>query len=138
MQKFKVAGIVPCYNHEKWVLDAIYSLANQTYKPYEIIVIDDNSTDDSYNKIKSLIYKPKIHNKPDKITGILKSSGGIPLFIGQHREGLAGDRGGIVRRRGTDPPGQAIPRRYQGQRPGQSREHQPGCPWRDDGSHRVD
>ena len=43
----KVSIIIPCYNKAKWIGEAIESCLNQTHKPYEIIVIDDGSTDDS-------------------------------------------------------------------------------------------
>ncbi|HLP48348.1 MAG TPA: glycosyltransferase family 2 protein, partial [Candidatus Kapabacteria bacterium] len=43
----KVSIIIPCYNKAKWIGEAIESCLNQTHKPYEIIVIDDGSTDNS-------------------------------------------------------------------------------------------
>ncbi len=43
----KISAIVPLYNHEKYIASAIQSLLNQTYKDFEIIVIDDGSTDKS-------------------------------------------------------------------------------------------
>lgn len=45
--------IIPCFNAEKWVREAIESCLNQTYRPIEIIVIDDGSTDRSLEIIKS-------------------------------------------------------------------------------------
>lgn len=49
----KMSVIIPCYNAEQWVADAIHSVAEQTYTPHEIIVVDDASTDDSLNAIRS-------------------------------------------------------------------------------------
>lgn len=48
-----VSIIIPCYNAERWLSEAILSCVQQTYRPLEIIVIDDGSTDGSLDIIKS-------------------------------------------------------------------------------------
>ncbi len=53
-----VSIIIPCFNKEKWLEQAINSCLNQTYSNIEIIVIDDGSTDNSLEIIKS--YEDKI------------------------------------------------------------------------------
>ena len=40
-----VSVILPCYNHEKYVAEAIESVINQSYKNIEILVMDDASVD---------------------------------------------------------------------------------------------
>ncbi|MBS3903240.1 MAG: glycosyltransferase [Anaplasmataceae bacterium] len=47
-----VSVIMPAYNHEKFVGEAIESVLNQTLSDLELIVIDDGSTDDTVNVIK--------------------------------------------------------------------------------------
>lgn len=42
-----VSIVIPCYNQEKYIADAIMSAENQTYKDIEIVFIDDCSTDGS-------------------------------------------------------------------------------------------
>jgi alpha-1,3-rhamnosyltransferase len=37
--------IVPCYNHERFITKCIESIVNQSYRNFELIVIDDGSTD---------------------------------------------------------------------------------------------
>ncbi|HEX4350906.1 MAG TPA: glycosyltransferase, partial [Verrucomicrobiae bacterium] len=48
-----VSIIIPCYNAERWVKQSIQSALDQNYSPVEIIVIDDGSTDQSLEVIKS-------------------------------------------------------------------------------------
>ena len=43
----KVSVVVTCYNHARFLTDAIRSIQRQTYQPIEIIVVDDGSTDDT-------------------------------------------------------------------------------------------
>lgn len=49
----KVAVVIPSYNHEKYISLAIDSALVQSYKVNEVIVIDDGSTDNSINLLKS-------------------------------------------------------------------------------------
>ena len=50
-----VSVIALCFNHERFVEEAILSVLNQTYPNIEIIVVDDASTDHSQSVIHQLI-----------------------------------------------------------------------------------
>ena len=50
----KISVIIPCYNVEKYVEKSIASIMNQTYENIEVIVIDDKSTDNTYDILKQL------------------------------------------------------------------------------------
>ena len=44
---YTISIIVPVYNSEKYLTQCLESICNQTYKPLEVILIDDGSTDQS-------------------------------------------------------------------------------------------
>ena len=52
MQAKKVSILIPLYNAEKYIEDTIKSALEQTYNNIEIIVVDDSSTDKSYEIAK--------------------------------------------------------------------------------------
>lgn len=53
----KVSIIVPVYNTSKYLEKCLNSILNQTFNDYEIIVIDDGSTDGSTDIIKDYLNK---------------------------------------------------------------------------------
>lgn len=54
-----VSIIVPVYNSEKFLEEAIKSILEQTYKNWELILINDASTDESINIIKKFAKEDK-------------------------------------------------------------------------------
>jgi len=65
-----VSIVIPCYNAEKYVGEAIESALNQKYSPIEVIVINDGSTDNSLEAIRNyekLIYYETQANKGPSI-----------------------------------------------------------------------
>ena len=75
MQKNLVSIYITNFNYSEYIEKSIRSVLDQTYKNIEIIIIDDNSTDNSKLKLNKYIKHPKIKiifNK--KNLGLLKSS----------------------------------------------------------------
>ena len=60
MMKKGISIIIPCYNVEKYVEKCIQSILTQTYKNFEIILVDDCSTDNTLKIIKK--YEKKYNN----------------------------------------------------------------------------
>ena len=55
---YKIGIIVPNYNYEHTIEKCLNSILNQTYKNYEIIFVDDMSTDNSVKIAKKLLKTP--------------------------------------------------------------------------------
>ena len=51
-KEYKIGIIVPNYNYEHTIRKCLESILNQTYKNFEIIYVDDMSTDNSVNIVK--------------------------------------------------------------------------------------
>jgi len=74
-----ISIIIPSYNQQQFLPDAIESCLSQTEKPYEIIVIDDGSTDKSLEIAKN--YPVKVISQVNKglasarNTGIMNAKG---------------------------------------------------------------
>lgn len=48
----KVSVVIPAYNHEKFIGPAIDSVLNQSFQDFELIIVDDGSTDKTADVIK--------------------------------------------------------------------------------------
>ena len=59
MQNKKVSVIVPNYNYARYLEKRIDSILKQTYPIYELIILDDASSDESVKKLESIILKLK-------------------------------------------------------------------------------
>ena len=69
----KYSFIVPVYNTEKYLNKCLDSILNQTYKNFEVIIINDGSPDNSINIIKD--YQARYNN----IIVIDEENGGLSV-----------------------------------------------------------
>mgnify|MGYP001860306502 CR=1 FL=1 len=78
MKKIKISVIVPVYNAEKYLSDCIDSILNQTLKEFELILINDGSTDNSLQICREKAAKDsriKIINKKNEGQGYARNIG---------------------------------------------------------------
>ncbi len=66
-----VSIIIPCYNEESTLANCVKSLLKQTYKFYEIVIVDDGSNDQTRAVAESLVIK-----YPDRVRYHFKENGG--------------------------------------------------------------
>lgn len=52
MNQYMVSIVMPCYNGSKFIGNSIQSVLSQTYKYFELIVVDDGSSDNSMSIVK--------------------------------------------------------------------------------------
>lgn len=64
-----VSIIIPLYNKENVIISTIQSVLQQTYTNFELIIVDDGSTDNSLQIVKS-IYDKRIHIYTKKNGGV--------------------------------------------------------------------
>lgn len=91
MVRFSI--IVPVYNVEKYLDRCLNSIVNQNYKNYEVIVVNDGSTDNSEQIIDNYIKKYSFINKYNKENGGLSDARnyGIEKAIGDYLLFVDGD-----------------------------------------------
>jgi len=82
-----ISVIIPTYNGSKFIKETIESVLSQTILPKEIIVVDDGSTDDTKNILKTYhnhvryIYQKNAGSAAATNTGIKASSGDFLAFL---------------------------------------------------------
>lgn len=62
----QVSILIPCYNADRWITQAIQSALDQTYPHKEVIVVDDGSSDRSLALIKSFGDRIRWETQPNR------------------------------------------------------------------------
>jgi glycosyltransferase involved in cell wall biosynthesis len=81
----KVSVIIPCYNQGEYIDDAVDSVLVQTFQDFEIIIVNDGSTDDFTNEKLKNYNKPKtkvIHTTNQRLSAARNN--GINISSGEY------------------------------------------------------
>jgi glycosyltransferase involved in cell wall biosynthesis len=57
--EMKISVLLPAYNCEKYITEAVNSILGQTFRDFELIIIDDGSTDDTRKILLDLARKDR-------------------------------------------------------------------------------
>lgn len=82
-----ITVVIPAYNSARYICDAIDSVLNQTFKDYEIIVVDDGSTDNTmevlkkYETVIRYIFQENKGPNAARNAGIINSSASYIAFL---------------------------------------------------------
>ena len=76
----KISVIIPCYNSYKYMEKCLISLQNQTFNDFEVIFIDDCSTDSTYSDLEKYLSKTDlkwtlIRNERNGGPGVSRNNG---------------------------------------------------------------
>ena len=88
-----ISVILPFYNNQKYLANAIESILNQTYKNFELLLLDDGSTDDSLKiALKYADSDPRVKVHHHANMGLCKTlQKGVNLSTGQYIARMDGD-----------------------------------------------
>lgn len=75
----KISVIVPVYNSSKYLQETLDSIESQTYKNIELFVIDNESTDNSYEIVQKFKNETKLDCTIDKVPNIYAYSWEEPV-----------------------------------------------------------
>ena len=90
MKNDKVSVIIPVYNSEKFLKSSIESVLNQSYENFEIIAVDDGSTDSSTEILQQYDSKIEVISQKNPWSGEASvQSGGPPSPRPRAREARA-------------------------------------------------
>ena len=81
-----VSVVIPCYNHAQFLQQAIESVLAQSYSNFEIIVVDDGSTDDTAEVVRRCspvryVYQENAGRSSARNTGLRDSRGEFLVFL---------------------------------------------------------
>ena len=96
MNKNLISIVIPTFNREKKLKKAILSVINQSYTNWELIIVDNNSSDESEALVNSFknknIFFYKIDNKgiiaKSRNFGVSISNGDYICFLDSDDEGI--------------------------------------------------
>lgn len=72
-----ISVVIPLYNKEKSIASTLQSVYEQTYTDYEVVIVNDGSTDNSANVVKDFIARIDDRCIANRWTLINKPNGGV-------------------------------------------------------------
>jgi glycosyltransferase involved in cell wall biosynthesis len=81
----RISVIMPCHNHGKYLLQSVESVLRQTYSDLELIIIDDNSSDNSGQILHQIIRQDsriKIIRHAENLGVSAARNNGIKISVG--------------------------------------------------------
>lgn len=89
----EVSVLMSCYNGSRWLHEAIVSVLAQTFENFEFVLVDDGSTDETWNIIQSYCARD------ERIVAISKKNTGLPDSL---NVGIAHAKGAWIARLDAD------------------------------------
>src|SRR5690625_2945683 len=67
-----VSAVIPCFNSQEWIEEAVDSALSQTHPLSEVVCVDDGSTDDTLALLEAL------KQRDDRVRVLAQSNSGAP------------------------------------------------------------
>lgn len=84
-QRAKVSVIIPTYNHAQYIVETIQSVLKQSFRDFELIVVNDGSSDQTENILKPYIDAGLIHYLRQENQGVaIARNNGLSLAVGEY------------------------------------------------------
>ncbi len=83
----RVSVVIPAYNHARFLPEALDSVLAQTFRDFEVLVVDDGSTDATrevvaaYGNRIRYVHQPNAGQAAARNRGIRETSGGLLAFL---------------------------------------------------------
>jgi glycosyltransferase involved in cell wall biosynthesis len=98
----RISCLLPVYNGEAFLVEAVDSILSQTYRDFELVVVDDGSRDATPDILRAFA------EKDDRVRVVRRENGGIVAAL---NTGLSASRGDYVARMDADDI--SLPERFQ-------------------------